>query len=570
MKSQPCSKPRFNPRLSSPWTLSAALAATVLVLYWPATGFEFSHHDDLQYYVQNGPVQAGLSWNGLLWAFRTGWASNWHPLTWLSLMVDADMGTGPNDAWTPHFTNIVLHALNAALLFVLLLRATAACQAAPTPPSGTKWRCLLVAGLFALHPLNVESVAWVAERKNVLSMFFFLLSLLAYVRFGQVLKTAGASPDGATKARTFFWTSLGVYALSLMSKPMVVTLPFVLLLLDVWPLGRVPVSLEPPAGTRAVWKQLVLEKWAFFLLSVAACVVTYLVQQHGDAVQSAAHFPLAGRIENVWVSYARYLAKAFWPVGLAIYYPHPGHWPALQWSLSAALVLLVSVAALQSRRNHPCVLVGWFWFLGTLVPVLGLVQAGTQSMADRYAYLPLIGLFIAIVWSAAEILARLHPPRLTGWLAGGVLLLTLAAVTRHQLLFWQNDGTLFSHALAVTPENPVAEVTLGTYLDGQHQPEEAAKHYRAALAIDPNDRSAHFDLGIYLEDKGQPEAAIGEYRAAIRSNAKCYPAMYNLGLLLERLGRRDEAVAEYQAALRVQPDFVDAKQHLQALGVAAP
>ena len=406
-----------------------------------------------------------------------------------------------------------------------------------------------------------RSRGWRNGRTSVLT------SLLAYVRWQQELKAAGAAPFAAdnsgSTARLFFWASVGAFALSLMSKPMVVTLPFVLLLLDLWPLGRIPLALSGLL-------KLAREKWIFFGLSAAACVVTYLVQQHTHAVQSEAQLPLAGRVENVWVSYALYLAKTFWPVNLAVYYPHPGHWPAAEWAPAAALVILISWAALRWRAAQPYFLVGWFWFLGTLVPVIGLVQAGTQAMADRYAYLPTIGLFIAVVWGASALLERLRVPRLAAGLAAIIVLAACATVTRQQLSFWQNDGTLFSHALAVTPDNPVSEVLLGVYLNKVNQPELAARHFRAALALDPNDKTAHIDMGLYYEKIGKPEAAMVECREAIRCDAKFYPAIYYLGLLLEQLGRRDEAIAQYKATLAVQPDYADAKQRLRALGAPVP
>ena len=548
----------FSNRLTAPATLAGLLMLAALVLYWPATGHEFTHFDDLTYYVQNAQVQAGLGWDGLVWAFQTGTASNWHPLTWLSLMLDADLASGPTDAWTPHFTNVLLHALDCGLLFALLRRAT-----------GAKWRSLLVAGLFAVHPLNVESVAWVAERKSLLSLFFSLLALLAYV---QSVTRARCQVTSARKIMSpvtphsslFYWLALGAFALALMSKPMAVTLPFVLLLLDGWPLGRIS-----DCGLRsAEWKRLVGEKWAFFLLSALACAVTFLVQQHGNAVQSEAHFPLAGRLENIFVSYTRYLGKTVWPVDLAVFYPHPGHWPLLQTGLCAALVGLLSAGAVWRARQQPYLVTGWFWFLGTLVPVIGLVQAGTQAMADRYAYLPLIGLFLAVVWGGFDGLKRLQVPPAAMFALAGMILIASAVMARRQLNFWQNDGTLFGHALAVTEKNVPAEITYGVYLEKINQPAEAMQHYRAALAIDPNEKNAHFDLANLLDDAGQPEAAIQEYRAASRSDPDYYPANYNLALLLERLGRRDEAIAEYQAALRIKPDLQAAKQHLQGLGVA--
>jgi tetratricopeptide (TPR) repeat protein len=340
-------------------------------------------------------------------------------------------------------------------------------------------------------------------------------------------------------------------------------MPFVLLLLDMWPLKRVAIGDFRPA----VWKPLLFEKQAFFLLTAAACVITYLVEQHGHAVQSAQHFPLAGRIENAFVSYARYLAKAFWPVNLTVYYPYPEHLPLTESFLAATFVVLVSAAAVSFGRTFPYLLMGWFWFLGTLVPVIGLVQAGTQAMADRYAYLSLIGIFIAFAWGVSEMLQRLKLPQAVLFLASGIVLLASTVVARHQLNYWQNDGVLFSHALAVAKDNAVAETTLGVYLDQMDKPEEAVKRYRRAVTLDPTDKTAHYDLGVDLDNTGQPEASIKEYRAALQFDPTYLPAAYNLALLLERQGRRDEAIAEFKKVLQIKPDFSPAKQHLQALGV---
>jgi hypothetical protein len=539
-------------RLTAPAALAVLLGLAGIILYWPATGFEFSHYDDQTYYSQNDHVTAGLSWGGVKWALGTDTASNWHPLTWLSLMLDAEVGEGGTDASVPHLTNLLFHAGNSVLLFLLLWRAT-----------GAKWRSVLVGGLFAVHPLNVESVAWVAERKNVLSQFFFLLSLLAYVRYAEEFRVQ--SP----KAREYYGAGLALFALALMSKPMVVTLPFVLLLLDVWPLKRAVFSRAPGAGIslpRLLWR----EKWPFFALSLLGCVVTYLVQQHTNAVQSAAVFPVAGRVENALVSYVRYLGKTFWPVDLAVFYPYPAGWPAVRVGLAAGLLGLVSLAAVRRLRSDPWLFTGWFWFLGTLVPVIGLVQAGKQAMADRYAYLPVTGVFIVVVWGGFEVFSRMKFPRAVLFLLAGASLTAGAAAARGQLYYWQNDGALFGHALAVTADNSQAEVTLGAYLEKVNKPEEAARHYRIGVALDPNDKNAHFDFANVLADSGDSEASLREYREALRCDPAFYPAYYNLGYELERLGRRESAIVQYQAALRIKPDLAAAKEHLLGLGVAVP
>lgn len=571
----PCMHPAFLPAL---------LALVVFILYWPATGFEFTHYDDPTYYVQNTRVQAGLSWDGIVWAFTTGTASNWHPVTWISHMVDADL-SGRVDPEVPHFTNILLHAANSALLFLLLNKLT-----------GTRWRSLFVAGLFALHPLNVESVAWISERKNVLSTLFWLLTLVAYVRFA-TKKGIGPAANAHWRDKNYL-LALGLFALGLMSKPMLVTLPFTLLLLDYWPLKRTP---DPGRGI-SDWKSLIAEKLPFFVLSVVFCIVTFLVQQHGKAVQTLEKFPAEVRLENALASYLRYLGKAFWPANLAVDYPHPGRWPATVVLTAALLLLAISLLALRRTQNR-WLFAGWFWFLGTLVPVIGLVQVGVQSMADRYAYIPLIGIFTIVTWGVFEILDGLKFPRTTMFIAATIILAACAAQTRHQLNFWRNDGLLFGHSLAVTTNNAHAHVTLGVYLDEAGDKSGALQHYQAALVINPDDMhahynlgnvlnflgkpddaikeyreairvapeysAAHYNLGNVLDDIGKPDDAIKEYREAIRVDPTSYVPHYNLGLLLERLGRRNEAIEELKAALKDNPNFEAARQHLLFLGGVA-
>ena len=311
------------------------------------------------------------------------------------------------------------------------------------------------------------------------------------------------------------------------------------------------------------------EKWPFFALSLLGCSVTYWVQWRTNAVQTADVFPLAGRLANAVISYERYLDKAFWPVDLAVFYPYPGGWPALRVGLAAVGLGLISLAAVWRLRQTPYLFTGWFWFLGTLVPVIGLVQAGKQAMADRYAYLPLIGIFIVVVWGGFECLNRAKLPRAALFLLAWLCLAAGTVAARRQLGYWRNDGTLFSHALAVTQNNEQAEVTLGAYLEKVNEPAEAARHYRAAVALDASDKNAHFDLANVLGDLGDVETSLKEYRAALRCDPAFYPAHYNLAYELEHLGRREEAVAEYRAALRFKPDLAAAKQHLAGLGVTA-
>jgi len=467
-------------------------------------------------------------------------------------MVDVEFSGGAGTT-VPHLTNILFHAANSVLLFVLLFRLTGA--------QGRSW---LVAALFALHPLNVESVAWVAERKNVLSTFFWFLALLAYARFAA--ERAGRPDDSVWRNRHYLMTLLW-FVLGLMSKPMLVTLPFTLLLVDFWPLWRIQNSKFQIKD----WRALVLEKWPFFVLSLASCVVTYLAQKYGNALQAGTKFVWPLRLENVVVSYLRYLGKAFWPVDLSVAYPFPKNLPVALVVLAIVVLGVMTFVALW-RCREGWLFTGWFWFLGTLVPVIGLVQVGSQAMADRYAYVPLIGIFIGVVWGGWRLWEALKLPPAGAMLLAATVLVVCGGLTRQQMKFWQNDGVLFTHALAVTSDNTHAHVTLGVYLGKHGDPEGALKHYQIAAQLDPEDKSAHYDLGCVLEDLNRPEEAEKEYREAIRIDSKLYVARYNLAILLSRLGKKEEAIVEFQRVLQANPDFTPAQQQLQVLGVnsAAP
>jgi hypothetical protein len=550
--------------MGDPAILCLLLATVTLVLYCPATGFQLVNYDDLDYFAKNPHVQGGLGWEGFLWALGSGDMSNWHPLTWLSLMLDVSLfgSTGPAG---PHFTNILFHAVNSVLLFWLLRRLT-----------GAHWRSALVAGLFAVHPLNVESVAWVSERKNVLSTFFWLLTLLAYTRYAQwmasdrcqVTRTNSIFSPATRHPSRFYWLALLFFALGLMSKPMVVTLPFVLLLLDHWPLGRWRINSFQ--DWRGRLPRLAWEKVPFFLLSAVACVVTLLVQQQGKAVQSLGRYPIDGRIENAFVSCCRYLGKTFWPENLTVFYPHPGHWPLAANVPAAVFVLAACLIVVWQGRRFPFLVTGWFWFLGTLIPVIGLVQVGMQSMADRYTYVPLIGIFIIISWSAAEIFAHARSAKPMAVITAGLVLTACAFRARDQLGYWQNDGTLFRHAIAVTPSYFKGYLTLGNYLKQQGFLNEAMDNYRAAIRIDPDNLAAHVCLGVILENIGRTEEAVSEFREAARIDPHSPEVRYDLGCELIRLGRRDEAIEQFTEALRLRPGFKLAEQSLHALGVSPP
>lgn len=578
------SGPSFIQMAANPACLCLMLAMVVFWLYSPAIRFGFSGYDDPGYFSRNPHVQAGLGWDGMVWAFRSVVVGNWHPLTLLSLMLDATVA-GTLDPSVPHFTNILLHATNSILLFLLLQHLT-----------GARWRSLFVAGLFALHPLNVESVVWIAERKNVLSTCFWWLTIFAYARYVQdvtggkcaAFATLPPSPGfGATGRRgkqvtrtesilsrvtchvsRFYWLGLLFFTLGLMSKPMLVTLPFVLLLLDDWPWGRW--RMTSAREWRVRLPGLAWEKAPFFILSGLSCATAILAQQHGHAMKFMDRSPLGGRIENALVSYLRYLCKTCWPVDLTILYPHPGHWPPWTTAVAATFILATSFIVIRSGKKYRYLGTGWFWFLGTLIPVIGVVQIGAQSMADRYVYVPLIGIFIMASWGVFQILQGLKFPRLAMFAAAGVVLVALACQSRKQLNYWRNDETLFRHALAVTKNNVVAHVMLAADLADAGRLDEAIKHYREALAFAPYDTYAanvHFNLGIILYRAGQPAEAEKEYREAVRADPDFYPAHYNLGLLLKLSGRREEAIEQFTITLRLKPEWPAPRQYLQELGV---
>ena len=564
---------KFARVFSHPACLSLLLAAVTFAVYWRALGCEFTDYDDPDYFSANPHVLAGLTFGGIRWAFTTVFASNWHPLTWLSLMLDAELfGKGPAG---PHFTNLLFHAANTVLLFLLLRRLTAA-----------TWRSAWVAALFALHPLHVESVTWVAERKDVLSAFFGLLSLWAYVRHvtgdeRQVARTETApvsimSPVTCRVSR-FYWLALVFFALGLMSKPMLVTLPLVMLLLDWWPLQRMTrlhsVSARQTGGKGqgASVQNLVVEKIPFFVLSAASCIVTLFVQQKGGAVITLTKLPLSLRIENAFISYASYLGKTFWPTALASPYPHPGIWlanphpgfgPAGVVLFSLALFAGLCVAAVWCGRKFPFVPVGWFWFAGTLVPTIGLVQVGAQSMADRYTYLPLIGIFIILSWGIAEVQARWRLPRRGMVLLAVVLLAACAARTRIQVSFWQNDGSLFSHALAVTKNNFVASVNLGTWYSKKGQMKETLDCYYTALRMNPSDPTVLYDVGNAFTKIGYWDEAIADYRRALQITPNEADILDNLGFALAAKKQYAEAVTNFEAALKLKPDSAKAHNNL--------
>jgi len=509
--------------------LGLLLGALTLLLYSPAGTHPFLNYDDPSYVTENSHVQAGLSWGTVVWAFQSTEASNWHPITWLSHAADVSLfGASPCGH---HWTSVLIHGLNAVLFFLLLRYAT-----------GAIWQSLIAAVLFAVHPLNVESVAWISERKNVLSALFLLLTLGAYGWY--------ALRPRATR----YGVVIALFALGLMTKPMLVTLPFALLLIDYWPLQRIrPASLrsEPARFRPESISRLMIEKLPLLAMSAASAAITVIAQQ--ASLAPAQRFPSALRLENAIYSCGMYLAKAVWPASLALFYPYPTALSPLRWMGTAAVLLAVSVMVWK-QSSRPYVLVGWCWFLGTLVPVLGIVQVGAQAMADRYAYVPLMGTFVAVVWWAWAVTGK--GMRIT---AISVCLLSLLLLTVRQLGYWRTNYDLWTHTLAVTHDNLVAEDKLGSVLQQMGRQDEAMIHFGNAERLDSLDPLSNFSLGADLQWRGHLREAIPRYETAIRqtTDARLQADSYqNLGTDYMQLGDEKLARENFLLALRANPGLL--------------
>ena len=552
----------YKKAVSRPRFIVLLLVMGTLAVYLPAAYHGFTLYDDGDYVTENTMVQNGLTWAGFKWAF--GWhACNWHPLTWLSHMADCQLAGG--NPSVPHCENILFHAANAGLLFTLLLRLTRPRADAPARQAGGIWPSAFVAALFAWHPLRVESVAWISERKDVLSTFFALLTLLAYTRYAQSraesreskAQNAALVLDPRPSTLDYF-LAMFFFALGLMAKPMVVTLPFVMLLLDYWPLNRMRIAESPTpmpgqAGMRN-FKMLLLEKIPFFALAALICVVTFVVQNHGAAVRSVENFPMGARIGNALVSYCQYLVGIFWPRNLAVFYPYPEKLSLLIVVTAGMVLAGLSAVVWLNRRVRPFMLMGWLWFCGTLVPVIGLVQVGEQAKADRYMYIPSLGIFILVVWCLYD-LYRDRKNRLMTLSAAGVLsLLFCCGLTRQQLGYWRNDETLMHHAIDVTRNNYLAHNILGNALMQKGQVDDAITHFQEAIRIAPIYTQAHYNLGVAYDKKDRLDDAIAQYQAAISLDPKYAEACYNMGLDFCQKGRFDEAIVQFQDAIRSKPD----------------
>ncbi len=576
--------------LHRPLVFSLALVLVVFIAYWPAVGNDFVNYDDDQYVTQNRHVRGGLTWAGIGWTVTSvGYAGNWHPLTWLSHLLDVSLfGLNPRGH---HVVNIGLHAGNAVLLFLGLRAMT-----------GALWRSALVAALFAVHPLHVESVAWVAERKDVLSTFFWLLATAAYVWYVR------------RRSLGRYLAVVGAFALGLLAKPMLVTLPFVFLVLDYWPLGRMrplprvpqpatgglrpgyPMGAPPQQSGGGDWVSLVRKKLPLFALSAVSAAMTWVAQARFGAVQYA--LPFRYRLTNAIVAYVGYLWKTIWPVNLAVFYPHPGDSLPV-WRVLAASLFLATVTAVVfwHRRRRPYLVAGWLWYLGTLVPLIGLVQVGVQAMADRYTYIPLIGIFILAAWGLPESVLTGPQQRKAAVGAGAVLLAVLMTLTWIQTTYWRDGQALFEHALGATggnwvvhnslgvayaklgmadeaighlkealrlqPDFPQTNHNMGHMMAMNSKLDEAGEYFRKAIRLKPDYTEAHNGLGAVLFEQGKLGEALEHFQEALRRDPDYAAAHFNIGVVLERMGRVEEAVLEYRTTLRLSPDHQRAQTALQ-------
>jgi len=565
------------------------LAAIVWFVFGQTLHHAFVNYDDQDYVYENPIVQKGLTWDGFRWAFTHVAASNWHPLTWISHMLDCEL-YGLNPAGH-HLTNVVLHWLAATLLFLVLRRMLCLRGEVAATQTGALWRSAFVAAVFALHPLRVESVAWVAERKDVLSGVFFMLTLWAYAEYSERGRRSVGSGEGGAKGKhptpviqhptfiggqgstsalrplfplpssLFYLLSLLCFALGLMCKPMLVTLPLVLLLLDYWPLGRFsfPTLATPlsPLSSPLLWRML-LEKVPFLALAAASCVVTVFAQQ--QALQSLESTTLPQRLSNAALAYVAYLGQLFWPARLAVLYPLPaGDVNLLTTVLSLALLAGVSTWVLVHRRRQPYLLTGWVWYLIMLLPVIGLIQVGSQARADRYTYLPQIGLYLLLTWAAADWCAGWRHRRALLGVGAAAILAAFMVGARAQAAHWRNAETLWTHTLACTRDNWLAHINLGDDLLNHGRADEAMVQFQAALQIHPNSAQAHNNLGSILAQKDEANEAVAHFQTALRIQPENCLAHANLArVLFYQLGRADEAMAQCQRALEIRPGLAPA------------
>ncbi|MBN1757109.1 MAG: hypothetical protein JW863_02260 [Chitinispirillaceae bacterium] len=520
------------------YLVATALFILVVILYLPALKFDFINFDDTTYITENPHVRSGISISGLRWAFTTGYSANYHPLTWLSHMIDCTlfgMRPGPH-----HLANILLHALNSVLLLFLLYRTT-----------GHPYLSLAVATFFAFHPLRVESVVWVSERKDVLSAFFWLLTCHVYVEYVRRKERL----SGHTLA---YISMIVCFLCGLMAKPMLVTLPFALLLMDFWPLGRFSLSRK---GCSALPK-LLYEKLPLFGISIVWSLLTFLVQRHGGAVVSPDIHPLAMRAANGSITVLQYVKNTLLPSDLSFFYPYPEHINHVLLIISILVICTISTAALRYRNRLPFLLFGWFWFLGTLIPVIGIVQVGSQAMADRYTYIPHIGLFTAVVWTCSHFTASLPSGRKIAFSSSVTFIIALSLLSARQLTFWKNSRTLAMHALSICEQNAVAHHTLGISELSARNYSAAYRHFKRALQLRPAFEEAQVYSGITLAESGDLRGATGTFREVLSRNPENRFARINLGVVLYRCGKTELALKEFLRVKKMFPDDPEADRNI--------
>lgn len=512
------------------------LVVSVIAIYLQTTGFDFVGFDDDDYITKNPSIQTGITLRSVVWAFTSTYASNWHPLTWISHLLDVELFE--LDPSGHHLVNVILHTANSILLFFVLIAATQ-----------RLWASAFVAALFAVHPLHVESVAWISERKDVLSTLFWMLAMFAYVQYARKPSVQRYLPVAL------------VFTLGLMAKPMLVTLPVVLLMLDWWPLVR---------SRERGFLVYLPEKLPLFALSVASCIITYAAQQRGGSVATLEAFTLGVRAANAITAYVAYIGKMFWPYGLAAFYPHPGSGLPVWQTVGAALILIaITGVANRLARNRPYFIAGWLWYIVTLIPVIGLVQVGNQAMADRYTYIPLIGLFVILAWGVPDLLTLMHLHERTRAAVLTVLAVSVLVVliprAHTQTGYWRDDMTLWKHAIAVTSNNATAYFNLGCDYYFSGDPHKAIRYYRKAIKANPNFAWPHYNLAVALEDLGRPQEALYHYKRAVSIAPRFAQAHSNLGLLLANMGRFKEAERHYLMAIDADPNYEIARDNLVRL-----
>ena len=527
-------------------SLKGSLICIVLVLaiatvYWPVQHHDFISLDDDLYVTDNTHVQQGMSLKGLKWALTTDHAGFWIPMTWISIMIDCHL-YGLN-AGHHHVTNVIIHIFNTLLLFLVFRRMT-----------GEVWPSSVVAVMFAIHPIHVESVAWVSERKDVLFALFWMLSMWFYIRYAEMPSLRRYLP------------LILCFFLGLLAKPMIVTLPFVLLLIDYWPLNRRRIKAQgswidrwlPQATTG-----LVLEKVPLFILAAIVSAITFILQKSGGAVTSLNTLSVSDRMYNMLISYVKYIVKMLWPHPLAVLYPRQEVLPLWQLVFSLFLLTACSILIIQYRKNHPYLLVGWLWFLGTMVPVIGIVQSGSQSMADRFAYIPFIGLYVLVAWGLQGIINRWPHRKTFSVLVGMTVLATFMIVARIQVSYWSNDLILYEHTLKTTTNNFVVHRNYGLALAHKGRFNEALHHFQRALKIDPNYARTYHDVGTLLMFKGDYDESLKYFRHALKLRPNFKTSHNNLGLVLLSQGRAKEAAFHFRKALQIDPNYKKAHKNLK-------